>query len=88
MNKILDILNKFKETHYKMKEISMLQKQVKKYSNKCDEIKKLYNNETNDDIKRNLLLIQFNFLECAQIKNNKVSELLDEFDIYINKNKI
>lgn len=83
MDEIKKILNKFKVTHRKMKEINKLQKQAKHCSNAADEIKNIYDIETDINIKRRLLLAQYQLLESAQFKNDKVKELLDEFDSYV-----
>lgn len=83
MNEIKKTLVKFKETHKKMKYIKSLQKQVNKYSNLIDEIKSLYGNENDIEIKKKLLFLEYQLIVLAQIINNKVSERLKEFDVYI-----
>jgi len=83
MNEIKKILHKFRVTHYKMKEITVLQKQVNQYSNILNKIKKIYAAESDIDIKKKLLLIEYKLIKLAEIKNNKAGDLLDKFDIYI-----
>ena len=66
-----------------MKEITVLQKQVNQYSNILNKIKKIYAAESDIDIKKKLLLIEYKLIKLAEIKNNKAGDLLDKFDIYI-----
>lgn len=83
MNEIKKVLVKFKETNKKMKHIKVLQEQVNKYFYLIEEIKRLYANETDTEIKKKLLFSKYQLVISAQIINNKVSKLLNELDIYV-----
>ena len=82
MNKLKQIINIFKETHYKMKDIKIEQKKVNQYSNINEILEDLYKNEDDIEIKKLSLDIQLSILSIAEHHNNKVGQLLDDFDIY------
>lgn len=83
MDEMKKLLVKIKETYKKMKYIKYLQKQVKKCSNLDNEIKKIYADETNIEVKKKLLISRYLLIEAAQIINDRVGKILNEFDIYV-----
>lgn len=80
--KLKQIINIFKETHYKMKDIKIEQKKVNQYSNINEILKELYKNEDDIEIKKLSLYIQQNILNIAKYHNDKVGQLLDDFDTH------
>lgn len=82
MNKLKQIIDIFKETHYKMKEIKIEEKRVSQYFDIVKLVEKLYKDENEIEIKKISLYIQQSILNIAKHHNNKTDKLLNEFNIY------